>query len=170
MKSQIKNISLLFFLIGLFAACQVSYKFNQASVSPDTRTVSVDLFQNFASLAGPGLNQQFTEALKDVFLTQTNLTIVPENGDIRFSGAITGYTIKPVAIQGNESAALNRLSITVNVKYENTKNEKENFETSFTRFADYDSNLNFNEVEDEVTKDVIDQLTQDIFNKAFSNW
>jgi hypothetical protein len=154
----------------MITACQVSYKFNQASVSPDTKTVSIDLFQNFASLAGPGLNQQFTEALKDVFLTQTNLTLVTTGGNIHFSGAITGYSIKPVAIQGNESAALNRLTITVNVKYENTKNEKENFETSFTRFADYDSNLNFSDVEEKVTQEVIDQLTQDIFNKAFSNW
>ncbi|HCQ30488.1 MAG TPA: hypothetical protein DIU39_09390 [Flavobacteriales bacterium] len=164
------KISTLVLLMALAFSCKVSYKFNQASISPDTKTVSVDLFQNYASLAGPGLNQQFTEALKDVFLTQTNLTIVPQNGDIQFSGAITGYTIKPVAIQGNETAALNRLTITVNVKYVNTKNEKENFETSFSRFADYDSNLNFSEVEEQVTKEVIDQLTQDIFNKAFSNW
>ena len=164
------KISTLVLLMALAFSCKVSYKFNQASISPDTKTVSVDLFQNYASLAGLGLNQQFTEALKDVFLTQTNLTIVPQNGDIQFSGAITGYTIKPVAIQGNETAALNRLTITVNVKYVNTKNEKENFETSFSRFADYDSNLNFSEVEEQVTKEVIDQLTQDIFNKEFSNW
>ena len=164
------QIAFLFVLMLSVSSCKISYKFNQASVSPDTKTVSVDLFQNYASLAGPGLNQQFTEALKDVFLTQTNLSIVSQDGDIQFSGAITGYTIKPVAIQGNETAALNRLTITVNVKYVNTKNEKENFETSFTRFADYDSNLNFSEVEEQVTKEVIDQLTQDIFNKAFSNW
>jgi hypothetical protein len=157
-------------LLMFVLSCNVSYKFNQASVSPDTKTVSVELFQNYASLAGPGLNQQFTEALKDVFLTQTNLTIVPQNGDIQFSGAITGYAIQPVAIQGNETAALNRLTITVNVKYINTKNEKENFESSFSRFTDYDSNLNFSEIEEQVTKEVIDQLTQDIFNKAFSNW
>lgn len=141
-----------------------------ASISPDVKTITVLYFNKTAALGPPTLGQTFTEKLKEKFVSQTSLTPVAKNGDVLFEGAITGYTITPQAILPNETAAKNRLSITVSVKFTNLKDEKNNFENSFTRFTDFDSQVNLSSVEDQLIKEVTDQLIDDIFNKAFINW
>jgi len=165
-----KHTIFIIAIVFIITSCKVNYSFTGASIPEDVKTISVKTFQNYAPLANPNLTQTFSEALKDKFLAQTNLDVVAKNGDLQFEGSITGYTITSLAIQGNETAALNRLTITVNVKFTNTKDEKQNFETSFSRYADYDSSQNLTTIEDNLIKDINDQLTQDIFNNAVSNW
>ena len=157
-------------LIGVLTSCKVNYSFTGASIPENVKTVSVKTFQSYAPLANANLTQTFTEDLKDKFISQTNLDLVARDGDLQFEGAITGYLVTSVAIQGNETAALNRLSITVKAKFHNTKDDKQDFESTFTRYADYESSTNLASIEDELIKDINDQLTQDIFNKAVSNW
>lgn len=166
----LKSFFLLTVCSILFAACSVNYSFSGASISPEVKTITVKFFTKTAALGPPTLGQVFTERLKEKFVSQTSLTPVDRNGDVIFEGAISGYTITPQAIQPNETAAKNRLTITVNVKYTNQKDEKYNFESSFTRFTDYDSQVNLTTVEDQLVKEVTDQLIDDIFNKAFINW
>jgi len=141
-----------------------------ASISPEIKTFSIKYFNKTASLGPASLSQTFTETLKDKFITQTNLTSTDKNGDLVFEGTITNYTVAPIAIQQNEQAAQNRLTITVNVKFTNEKNEKQNFEQSFTRYSDFNSSTNITQVEDALIKDINSQLVDDIFNKAVINW
>lgn len=159
-------------LLGFVVSCKMNYSFTGASIAPDVKTVSIQYFPNYAPLAQPLLSQEFTESLRNIFLSQTNLNLVEKNGHLHFEGAITGYSTTPVAIQGGEisQAAYNRLTITVNVKFINTKDENQNFETSFNRFTDYDASRNLSDVEMVLIKEINDQLVQDIFNKAVSNW
>ena len=96
-----------------------SYSFTGASIAPEVKTFSVDYFPNFTQLGPPLLSQLFTEKLKDLFLAQTSLKLVERNGDLRFEGKITNYRTAPVAIQANDKAASNRLTITVLVKFIN---------------------------------------------------
>ena len=166
-----RNGSYLFLLllsIALFG-CKV-YSFTGASISPDIKTVSIQYFTNKASLVQPSLSQVFTEKLRDKFVSQTNLTQVKNNGDLQFEGYISDYRALPTAIQGNEQAALNRLTITVFVKFINIKDEKQSFETSFSRFTDYDSQQNLTTIESDLIDEVSSQLVDDIFNKAVINW
>ncbi len=118
----------------------------------------------------PTLSRRFTEALRDKFTNQTNLSMVSSGGDLAIEGEITGYTTEPVAIQGDQKAALQRLKITVNVRFVNAKDEKQNFETSFSRFADYDASSRLSDVEDGLIDQINEELTQDVFNKAVVNW
>ncbi|HEY0030559.1 MAG TPA: LptE family protein [Bacteroidia bacterium] len=155
-----------FFLSG----CKMRYSFSGASIPPEAKTVSVLYFQNNASLAPPTLSQSFTEALKDKLSSQTRLTLVTKAGDLSFEGSVTGYTTGPIAIQSTDQAALNRLTITVSVKYICMFDEKKNFEQSFTRYADYSSSQNIASVEDQLTREINEQLVQDIFNRALNNW
>jgi hypothetical protein len=149
----------------------MNYGFNGATVDyTKTQTVSVQLFPNYAPLAQPTLSQEFTEALRDILLNQTKLDLVKQDGDLQFSGKITGYSTAPVGIQANEVAAQNRLTITVSVKFVNTADESKNFEQSFSQYADYDSGKSLTEVESELTKQINELLTQQIFNRALSNW
>ena len=146
------------------------YSFSGASIPPEAKTVSVQYFQNQASLAPPTLSQTFTEALRDKLSSQTRLTLVNKAGDLSFEGNVIGYSTAPTAIQSTDQAALNRLTISVNVKYVCTFDEKKNFETSFSRFADYSSTQSLTSVEDQLIRDINEQLVQDILNRALNNW
>ncbi len=146
------------------------YSFSGASIPQEAKTISVKTFQNNASLVNPTLSNQLTEALKNKFQSQTNLNIVPSNGDLQFEGDIINYYTQPVAIQGNQTAAYNRLTITINVRYTNKFDEKFDYEQNFSRYADYSSTENLSSVENNIVNIINEVLVEDIFNKAFVNW
>ncbi len=162
--------TLYFILSTIFSSCKVGYSFSGASISPEIKTFTVKFFTKTASLGPASLSQTFTEKLKDKFISQTNLANIEKNGDLVFEGAITNYSVAPISIQTNEIAAQNRLTIGVNVKFTNLKDEKLNFETAFSRYADYDSKENLAVVEDRLITEINEQLVDDIFNKAVINW
>ena len=156
----------------LLAGCGI-YSFTGGSISAGMKTVSVLVFENTAPLVNPNLSQQFTEALKDRIRTQTSLSFVRVDGDANFQGRITDYNLQPVAIQANEqvTAGLTRLSISVNVKYSNKLEADKNFEQTFTRYKDFSTQGSpFSSQEPALVKDINQQLTEDIYNRAFANW
>jgi hypothetical protein len=153
----------------LMPGCGV-YSFTGASIPPGARTIFIDYFPNNALLVQPTLSQRFTDALRDKFTSETSLNLVRENGDMSIEGEIVGYSANPIAIQGNEQAALNRLTITVNVRYVNRLDERMNFEQSFSRFQDYDSSSSLADVEDDLIDLINRDLVQDVFDKAVVNW
>ncbi len=152
------------------SSCRMSYSFTGASISPNVRTVTIPNMPNNAPLVVPTLSRTLTEDLRDYFTSQTSLMLVDRNGDLNVASTITGYIVQPVAIQGNETAAMNRLTITVMVKFTNKTDEKQKWEQSFSRYLDYSSNLQLSTVQDGLIKGIADQLVQDIFNKAVVNW
>lgn len=160
---------LAFLSLPLIQGCKISYRFNDADIG-DAKTVSVSLFDNEAAQSPAGSNQTFTEGLRDVFQTQTRLVLVGNNGDLQLEGAISSYLVAPVGVQANDVAALNRLTINVKVRYQNTLDETKNFTQSFSRFADYDSNRSLSDVEQALLAEIFEQIYQDIFNRALSNW
>lgn len=153
----------------LVSGCGV-YSFTGASIPPEAKTISVRFIENKADLVEPSLSQSFTESLRDRFTTQTTLYLVDADGDLQIEGEIRRYEVEPVAIQGDETAALNRLSITVFIKFVNTFDDQMNFETSFTRFEDFPSNQDISQVKDALIAAINEQLVDDIFNKAVVNW
>ncbi|MFN8154091.1 MAG: LptE family protein [Bacteroidia bacterium] len=166
-----KNFVAAFLLgmVGIISGCGV-YSFTGASISPEVKSFSVQYFPNRAQLVQPLLSQAFTEKLKERFISLANLRQADRDGDLQFEGYISDYRTAPVAIQGTETAALNRLTISVYVKFTNTKDAKQNFETTFTRYADYDAKKNLTEVELSLIDEINRQLIDDIFNKSVSNW
>jgi hypothetical protein len=155
----------------ILAGCRISVSLTGGSVHPSARTVFVATFPNNASLVNPNLSQEFTTALKDRIQSQTPLTLInTRDADYVFEGAITGYHISPIALQGNDVAAMNRLTISVRVAFKNRFEENLNFEQTFSRFADYSSALNFTNIEAGLMQEIVEFLTEDIYNKAFVNW
>ena len=169
--SMLKWIAPLLVLLGsITTSCRMSYSFTGASISPNVKTVAIAYVPNNASLVVSTLSRTFTDALRNYFTSQTNLVLVDRNGDLNVDGTITQYVVVPVAIQGNETAAMNRLTIAVSVKFTNKTDPKQNWETSFSRYQDYSSSYNLSSVQDGLIIDITDQLVQDIFNKAVVNW
>lgn len=156
-------------LSSLLVSCGI-YSFTGASIPSEAKTVSVQYINNKAATVQPSLSQVFTERLKDMFLEQTNLTLSENESDLSFSGYISKYQIKPMAIKANETAGKNRLTIAVKVTYNNSLDSENNFEHTFSRYRDYDSAQNISDIENTLIEEITNELAEDVFNKAFVNW
>jgi len=164
-----------FMLIALPAmlallGCRGGYSFTGTSISPDVKTISVDFFQNMAPIVMPTLSNDFTEALKEKFRRQTRLSFVNANGNLHFEGEITGYDVVSKAIQANETAALSTLTITVKVRFINEIDEKQNFDKQFSANQDFPGSQTLESVQGTLIPQIIETLTENIFNAAVANW
>lgn len=172
MKKANRITGLILGLIGLILlnGCSMSYSFTGASIPPEVKSINIKYFPNNASLVEPTLSQKLTDALRDKFTSETSLILVNDGGDLVLEGSITGYTTSPVAIQGDDQAALNRLTITLDVTYTNTFDENMSFDSKFSRYADYSSDQNLADVQEQLIEEINVMLIEDIFNKAVINW
>jgi hypothetical protein len=169
MVRQLFKISFLL-LFGAMVSCKPHVSLSGASIPVEAKTISVGFFTNNTSLGAPSLSQRFTEKMRDVVSQQTNLALMSKDGDLQFEGYIADYAVNPVAIQSNDQASLNRLTISVKVVYFNKFDETKNFDQLFTRFADFKSTESISAKEPELVQEIYRQLSEDIFNKAFNNW
>jgi hypothetical protein len=163
-------ILLLIAGITTLTGCKISYSATGASISPAVKTFSVQYFQNRASLVQPGLSQGITNILIDKCKSQTNLKYLYGIGDVNFEGEITDYNTRPLTVAADAQAATNRFTITVKVKFTNSVDPDLSFEQSFSRYEDYDSNLDLSQVEKELAEKIVEMIVEDIFNQAFVNW
>ena len=169
--------------VMLFNGCAYRLSLNGASVPLDLKTINVQFFENNAQLVVPTLSQTFTEALKNRIRSQTSISITRDDADAIMSGAITGYSIAPVSIQATNNnappiAGASRLSITVQVRYikylykdgKRTSDPDKilSFDESFTKYKDFTGDISSQE--QALIPDIVKQLTDDIFNRAFANW
>jgi Lipopolysaccharide-assembly len=150
--------------------CSVKYSFTGASISKLAKTFSVIYFQNRAPIVQPGLSQSLTDALIDKCKAQTSLKYISGTGDMNFEGEITEYNTRPLTVAANATAAMNRFTIAVKVKFTNAVEPDYSFDQTFSRFEDYDSNIDLSAVESDLSGKIVDMIVEDIFNKAFVNW
>ena len=168
MRIKMKTALLVMALAFICQGCGI-YSFSGASIPAEAKTVSVAYFPNHAQLVNPLLSDNLTTALRDAMTNQTTLDVVESGGDLAFEGEITDYRTTPVAITG-QTAAMNRLTITVKVRFSNSIDETKDFESSFSRYEDYPSDQDLISVQESLTATIVDQLVEDIFNKALVNW
>jgi len=170
MKNHLKTLILICCTAITWQSCTVSYSFSGASIPAEAKTYSVAFFRNNATLVEPTLSQTLTDALKNKLTNQTRLAQVDRNGDLAFEGAITNYVpSQPGAISG-ETAIMNRMTITVSVKFSNTIEPAQNFEKSFTQYTEYDSQSDLMSIQSALMDEVVDLLVEEIFNQAVVNW
>jgi hypothetical protein len=168
----VKKVWILVILLGLiplFDSCGI-YSFTGASLSPEIKTVSIIAFNNQASIVVPSLSETITEKLRDKFLREMNLSLVDNEGDIQFKGSIIDYRTAPSSLANTDQSRTSRLTITVKVKFDNNKDPKQNFESSFSAYLDYDNTRDLSSIESELIDGITDILVQDIFNRAVNNW
>jgi hypothetical protein len=164
------SVLILILIATIIPACKVSYTFTGASIAADVKTFSVYHFPNRARLINPTLSTDFTEKLKEKLLKQTSLREQTENGDLVFEGQITEYEVRPMAIQKEDLAAQNRLTIGVKLKFTNNRDHDQDFDRTFTAFEDFSSSLSLSDVESSIVPDILEKLMDDIFNATIANW
>ena len=146
------------------------YSFSGTSIQPDVYTVTINYFEYKALRVNPSLSNELTEALKDQFRRLTRLEEVDQEGDLEISGEITGYDVKAMAVTADEVAAQNRLTVNVKIYFTNRKYPEDDFEKSFSAYADYDSSNTLDAMESQLCEEIIDKLIEDIFNATVANW
>ena len=164
-----RNLYSLCLFIILTNGCNI-YSFSGASIPEKANTISIHYIENQADLIQPTLSNNLTESLIQKWQTETTLIMQKTNGDLQFFGKIIEYKVQPIAIQNNETAAQNRLTISVEINYINTINNSDNFKQNFIHYSDFNSDENFLEMEETLNNIIIENLVEDIFNKAFMNW
>jgi len=152
-----------------FSGCSV-YNFTGTG-KIDAKTFQVSFFPNNAELIEPGLDRTFTLALQDLIQNQTNLNLVKNSADLSYEGEITDYRITPMTATTDQQASQNRLTIRINVRFTNKNKETDNFEKQFDFFYDYDARQQLTGgTKDAAIKEILDRITQDIFNESLAKW
>lgn len=146
------------------------YSFSGTSIQSDVKTVTINYFEYKALRVNPSLSNELTEAIKDQFRRLTRLEEVDIEGDLEISGEITGYDVKAMAVTADEVAAQNRLTVNVKIYFTNRKYPEDDFEKSFSAYADYDSSNTLDAMESQLCEEIIEKLVEDIFNATVANW
>ncbi len=154
---------------ALCVSCGI-YSFSGTSIQPDVKTVTINYFEYKALRVNPTLSNDITEALMDQFRRLTKLEQVDQEGDIEITGEIIGYDVKAMGITADEVASQNRLTVNVKIYFTNRKYPEDDFEKSFSAYADYDSMQSLDAVESSLCEEIIDKLVEDIFNATVANW
>ncbi len=157
------------FLLSLLASGCGVYSLSGASIAG--KTINMHILENKAMNVVPALSATLTDKIRNRILAQTGLAAVnTDNADYDIQGAITGYNVTITGLQGQTQASQNRLTISVEIDFQNRKDEKASFKQTFSRFADFAANQQLQAVEAGLIEEIANQLAEDIFNKAFVNW
>ena len=169
--SRVKRCLLYIMPLSLLFSCSVSYKFDGGSIDYNLiKTVQLREFQNQAPLVYPLLTQMFNQQLRNRFVEQTRLREVSNSGDLYFEGEITGYDVVGMAVKEDAFASMTRLSITVKVRYTNNKKPEESIDQSFQAFREFSSSRSLDEVQDNLIREIVGDLVDEIYNATLGNW
>lgn len=161
------SLPLFAFLLFTFPSC---YSFKDVSIPPEVKTVRVQYIENRARIVNPQLSQRLTDKLRQKVINQTRLTQT-NNDEAHYdiSGQITDYYVTTSGISG-QRAASNRLNVTVHLVFKNRLDDKKSFEADLSRNFDFDASLTLTQAENQLTELIVQNLTDEIFNRIFSNW
>lgn len=173
MKSRLLGLFIFIFSSFMLNGCGV-YSFTGADVG-SAETFQVNFFNNYAdqspgSTIEPGLDRDFTNALQDLINNLTSLSLTGNNGDLVYEGEIVEYRVAPMTATSDQTAAQNRLTMTVNVRFYNNKKEDSDFEQRFSFFFDFPGTSLLESVKTEAHEEIFERITQDIFNKSLADW
>ncbi|MEW7290221.1 LptE family protein [Aquimarina sp. 2304DJ70-9] len=167
--NKLKHIIIGLITLVLLQGCG-AYSFSGISISPDTKTFQVNFFQNQSPRIFPGADQTFTNQLQDLILNQTNLSLTTSSGDIVYEGEIVQDYVSPNTATSEITAAQNRLTIAVNMRFYDAKDSSQDLEQRFSFFFDYPADRSENAIRDEALQVIFERITQDIFNATLARW
>jgi len=135
-----------------------------------TRSLSISDFPNMAELIFPPLAQEFTEKLRDTYTKQTRLQLLKKGGDLHIEGEIVGYDLTPMSISADTYAAETKLTITIKVRFSNSKNPEDDFEKSYVAYQTFNSNSMLTDVQDDLMKIMVLEIADNIYNDTVAKW
>lgn len=169
MKNKILYILTLAAVAVCAQACGI-YSFSGTSIQPDIKTITIEYFEYKALTVNPRLAMNLTEEMKEKFRKLTKLEQVDEEGDLNIYGEVTGYAVSTAGVNANETASMNRLTVSVKIKFTNRKYPEDDFEKSFSAYADFDATQLLDSVQDSLCEEIVEKLVEDIFTASVAQW
>lgn len=164
------NFILIVLCVFLLGSCTISYKFNGASIDyTKTKTISISDFPNMAELVYAPLSNMFSEGLKDKYTKQTKLQLLNSGGDLDLQGEIVGYDLTPLAVGTDSYSQQVKLTLTVNVRFQNVKNPADDFEKRYSASQVLEADFDLN-APDEPLGYMIEDITDQIYNETVAKW
>ena len=164
-------VVLITLVTPLTTSCSVSYKFNGASIDySKTKTIQIADFRIRSAYVWGPMASIFNNQLKDIYANHTKLIQVKRNGDLKIEGEITRYEQRNKSVSSEGYSAMTELSMTVNVRFTNNANHKEDFERQFTATSSYETTQSLNSVQEELVTQMVKEITDQIFNATVANW
>ena len=137
----------------------------------NAKTFQVNFFQNYSKqIIEPGLDRDYTNALQDLILNQTNLDLVKNNGDLLYEGEIVEHRISPMSATSSNTAAQNRMTISINVRFSHRNKPQDDFEKRFSFFYDYSADELPSAINATAFEIIFDRINQDVFNASLAKW
>lgn len=167
MKNIFQKIGLFLVAFSVFS-CKY-YNFTGGSTG-DAKTFQVNFFQNKANLVEAGMDRDFTIYLQDLINNQTNLSLTDRQGDLVYDGEIVDFSISPMSATSQQTAAQNRVSVSINVRFVNNTDKEKGFERRFTHYYDFPAQTQFSSVKTTAFEEIFERISQDIFNASLANW
>ncbi len=148
-----------------------------SGAATSAKTISIEPFFNNTDLAPANIGATFTNKLKDYYNQNSSLRVIETNAELHIEGIVADYRINSMApvstgnVNDPNTAALSRLTIAVKVTFEDNLEPKNNFkDRTFSFYKDFDNNLNFPTIQEDLEKAIFDQILIDIFNATVANW
>jgi hypothetical protein len=165
-------------VLAIATSCGVSAKYSMSGKSTTAETITITEFYNNTDLGQANIGQTFTNQLKNYFIQNSDLRVVPEDGELLMEGEVSGFSVSPIAPVANSSnpnaltqASSTRLTITIKASYINTLDETMSFtDKSFSFYKDFTNDQNLTEVQETYTREIFERIVNDIFNASVANW
>ena len=168
---RLKQFGLALITCLMLMSCSISYKFNQSSIDYETtKTIQIADFPIRSSYVWAPMAAMFNNKLKEQFTDHTKLIQVKRNGDLKIEGEITRYDQRNKSVSSEGYSAQTELSMTVNVRFTNNKDHKDDFERQFSATASYSTTQSLASVQEQLVTQMIEDITDQIFNAAVANW
>jgi len=162
-----KILFLAIVLMNIHGTCR--YSMRDVSIPAEVKTVKINLFENRARYVNPQLTPRLTDRLRQKVVNQTRLSQTNGEAHYEVSGMITDYSVSTSGISNQQSSS-NNLNVTVHISFINHLDETKNFEADVTRNFPFSANLSLSQAETQLAEEIINNLTDEIFNRIFSNW
>lgn len=154
----------------LLDACSISYKFTGTSINYDLiKTIQLDHIANRAPYGWAPMEAMLNNKIQDLYANRTRLTLVKRNGDMQLSGEITAYEQYNKGISADGYSSQVQLKLTVNIRFMNQKTQQ-NWERSFTATTMYNSTQQLTAVQEKLVQEMIDDISDQIFNATVADW
>jgi hypothetical protein len=154
-------------IVSIQGTCRYSLK--DVSIPPEIKTVRVFFIENKARYINPQLSPKLSDKLRQKIINQTRLSQTNNDADYEISGYISDYSVNTSGIS-QQQVASNNLNVTVHIIFKNRQDEKKNFETDITRNFPFSASKSLTQAEAELNEQMVTNLTDEIFNRIFSNW
>lgn len=176
-RSICRQVCRLIVFAGIISATTPScgvYSFKDVSIPPQVKTIRVGFVENRSRYVDPQLSPLLTDKFKTKIASQTKLVqIQADNADYDVTAYISDYSVSTAGVS-NQAASINRLTVTVHLALKNRLADQKlgtpDFDTDITRIFDFPATQTVNDAQAQLEPTIVSQLSDDMFNRLFSNW